>query len=91
MVALYDPEAIVSDDKGEIVIGKNQIRDFFVRLLATHPKYGPSVQAEALCSRDLALTSSRTSNGDVTAEIAMRQPDGSWFWVVDQFAIATKK
>lgn len=91
LVALYETDAIIFDGKKEIAMGINQIRDFFVRLIANHPRYDPSVQAEALCNGDLALTSSRTSNGDITAEIARRQPDGSWRWVVDQFTLSTKK
>ena len=47
----------------------------------------PSIQAPALCSGNLALTSSRLGNGDITAEIARRQPDGNWLWAVDQFAL----
>ena len=91
LVALYEPDAVIADGKREIAIGKNQIREFFVKLLANHPQYDPSVQAEALCSGDLALTSSRTGSGDITAEIARRQPDGSWLWVVDQFTLAANK
>jgi ketosteroid isomerase-like protein len=91
LVALYEPDAIISDGEGLVAIGLNQIREFFVKFLANHPQFEPSVQVEALCSGDLALTSSKTSNGDITAEIARRQPDGSWLWVVDQFTLGNKK
>jgi len=37
---------------------------------------------------DLALASARLPDGSVTAEIARRQADGTWLWVVDQFAIS---
>ena len=87
LVALYQSDAILVDGKGEVATGLDQIREFFVRFLADHPHLEPSVQATALCSGDLALTSSRLGNGDITAEIARRQPDGSWLWVVDQFAL----
>jgi hypothetical protein len=70
-----------------VVIGLNQIREFFVRFLENRPQLDQSNQAPALCSGDLALTSSRLSNGDITAEIARRQPDGSWLWVIDQFVL----
>ena len=87
LVALYESNAILADGNGEVAIGLNQIREFFVRFLADRPQLDPSIQAAALYSGDLALTSSRLSNGDITAEIARRQPDGSWLWVVDQFAL----
>jgi hypothetical protein len=53
---------------------------------------GPAIefgdQRPALISGDLALTSTRCSNGSVTAEIARRQGDETWLWVIDQFTIA---
>ncbi len=38
---------------------------------------------------DLALTSTRLPDGTVTAEIARRQSDGTWLWVIDQFSISS--
>jgi uncharacterized protein (TIGR02246 family) len=87
LVALYEPDAVIACGNGEVVIGLEQIREFLARFLADHPRVDPSVQAAALRSGDLALTSSRVRNGDTTAEIARRQPNGQWLWVVDQFAI----
>jgi ketosteroid isomerase-like protein len=86
LVALYETDAILSDGHGEVATGQNQIRDFFVKFLADRPHFDP-----ALRSGDLALTSSRLNNGEITAEIARRQPDGHWLWVVDQFALGTLK
>jgi ketosteroid isomerase-like protein len=91
LVALYEPKAIVAYDDGGVAIGQNEIREFFVRFLANRPQLNPSIQAAALCSGDLALTSSRLCNGDITAEVARRQPDGSWLWVVDQFALGNER
>jgi ketosteroid isomerase-like protein len=87
LVALYEGNAILVNGDGEVAMGLDEIREFFVRFLASRPTLDPSVQAAALCSGDLALTSSRLSNGDITAEVARRQADGSWLWVVDQFAL----
>jgi hypothetical protein len=36
---------------------------------------------------DLALTSTRLGSGQVTAEVARRQPDGTWRWVIDQWSV----
>ena len=90
LVALYESNATLDSGDGEVVVGHKQIRDFLVRFLADRPKLAPSIQAPALCSGDLALTSSRLENGDVTAEIARRQPDGHWLWAVDQFALGRR-
>jgi len=36
---------------------------------------------------NLALTSTRLTGGGATVEVAGRQPDGSWRWVIDQPAL----
>ena len=87
LVALYEPGAVIACGNGEVVTGLEQIREFFVKYLAARPQFDSSEQSPALRSGDLALTSSRVSNGDITAEIARRQPDGHWLWAVDQFAL----
>ena len=91
LVALYEPDAVLEDGNGAVAFGRDQIREFFLIFLADRPRLDPSEQAPALQSGDLALTSSRLSNGDVTAEVARRQPDGSWLWVVDQFAVGKSR
>lgn len=90
LLALYEQDAIVAYSDGEVAVGLNQIREFFRKFLSNRPRLDPSTQSTALCSGDLALTSSRLSNGDITAEVARRQPDGSWLWVVDQFALGNE-
>lgn len=90
LVALYEPGAILISGDGEQVIGTDQIRQFFVEFLRHRPQLSPSVQAHAVCSGDLALTSSRHSDGTDSAEIARRQPDGNWLWAVDQFVVGRK-
>ena len=87
LVALYESNATLTCGDGEAFVGLYQIRDFFVNYLASRPQLTASVQAPALCSGDLALTSSQLDNGDITAEIARRQQDGNWLWAVDQFAL----
>jgi ketosteroid isomerase-like protein len=87
LVALYESNATLAGGNGEVVVGLDQIRKFFITFLANRPHLTSSDQSPALCSGDLALTSSRLDNGDITAEIARRQPDGNWLWVVDHFAL----
>ena len=87
LVSLYETNATLATDGGEIIYGLEEIRNFFANYLTGSPQLAPSDQAPTLCSGDLALTSSRLSNGDITAEIARRQVDGNWLWAVDQFAL----
>ena len=91
LVALYEENATLDCGDGERVVGETQIRQFLSKYLMSRPRLSPSVQAPALCSGDLALTSSRHSNGDVSAEIARRQADGNWLWVVDQFVVGRQE
>jgi len=87
LVALYEPNAIIAYGNGETAVGHDQIRIFLARFLADHPPLDPSNQAPALCSGEIALTSSQLSNGDITAEVARRQPEGGWLWAVDHFSL----
>lgn len=90
LVALYEPNAIVAHGNG-VAVGMDEIRRFFTRFVAGCPKLELGIQAAPLCSGDIALTSSRLRNGDITAEIARCQPDGHWLWVVDQFALGSEE
>ncbi len=88
LAALYEIDAILVGPQGQIVRGREAIRDFYAGLLKERPMFQPGEQRPALRNGDLALTSSRLSNGNVTAEVARRQIDGSWLWTIDQPAIA---
>ena len=91
LVTLYEANAMLVSPDGEKIIGTDQIRKFFTDYLKEHPKFSPSIQAPARCSGDIALTSSRHSSGDISVEIARRQANGNWLWVVDQFALTNKR
>jgi hypothetical protein len=59
-------------------------RGAYQDLLANRPQFRPGQQQPALVDGDLALTSTRLASGGATAEVARRQPDGSWLWAIDQ-------
>jgi len=90
MAALYEPESLLDSGGGTLTHGREAIRDLFAELLATGRKFQMGEQRPALVCGDLALTSTRLPDGTVTAEVARRQKDGSWLWVIDQFSLATK-
>jgi ketosteroid isomerase-like protein len=90
LVALYEPDAILACGDGQTVIGSEAIRRFYTELLATRPQFTPGEQASPLQNGDVALTSSRLGNGNVTAEVARRQSNGMWLWAVDQPVISLK-
>lgn len=84
LVALYEPNAVLAFPSGTIATGHPEIRAVYEEFLATRPALTPGRQRPALVSGDLALTSTELTTGAITVEIAHRQPDGSWFWAVDQ-------
>jgi ketosteroid isomerase-like protein len=84
MAALYEPGAILDCGKGRMAVGREAIRAFYAGLIAAGRKFELGQQRPAFVNGDLALTSTRLPNGVVTAEIARRQADGAWLWVIDQ-------
>jgi hypothetical protein len=88
MVGLYEPHAVLDGGDGRLMQGREAIRAFYAGLVAMGRKFDFGDQRPAMISGDLALTSTRLPDGSVTAEIARRQRDGTWLWVIDQFSIA---
>jgi ketosteroid isomerase-like protein len=84
VVALYEPDAVLALPDGQVATGAEEIRAVYDQLLADKPAFVPGTQRATLRCADLALTSSRLASGVVTAEVARRQPDGTWLWVLDR-------
>ncbi len=82
VVALYEPEAVLASAAGELSVGTAAIRRAYEALLASRPQFSGDVRPALRCG-DLALTSTRFTGG-ATAEVARRQPDGTWLWIADQ-------
>ena len=87
LVALYEPTAVLEFPPGNLVTGHAEIRKVYEKFVAAAPVLSPGRQHPALVSGDLALTASTLTTGEVTVEIARRQPDGSWLWAVDEPAV----
>ena len=88
MAALFEPHAVVDSGEGRLILGRDAIRALFAEITATGRKFAAGNQSAAVISGDLALTSTRLPDGSVTAEVAHRQGDGTWLWVIDRFSIA---
>ena len=87
MVALFEPGAIIHTDDGRLLLGHEAMRAYYRELAAGGRVFVMGVQ-RALVNGDLALTSTPSADGSVTAEVARRQPDGTWLWVIDEYEIA---
>ncbi len=88
LVALYEPNAVLEFPPGNVATGHAEIRKVYEQFVAAAPVLEPGRQHPALVSGDLALTATTLTTGEVTVEIARRQPDGSWLLVVDQPSLA---
>ena len=87
MVALFEPDAVVDPGGGRLTRGTEAIRAFYIELAATGRRFEFGDQRPAIVSGDLALTSTHSRDGSVTTEVARRQGDGTWLWVIDKYSV----
>ena len=78
---------------GRIVKGHSGIRELFTALQVTGlgpegRRFKLGRQRPALICGDLALTSTHSLDGDITSEVARRQDDGTWLWVIDRWSVS---
>ncbi|MGA0533667.1 YybH family protein [Hansschlegelia sp. KR7-227] len=86
LVALYEPDAVLA--AGDVVAsGHAEIRTFYETLLAKRSHFPPVDALPPVLNGPLAMTFSRSSNGNISAEVARRQDDGTWRWAIDQLKI----
>jgi ketosteroid isomerase-like protein len=84
LVRLYEESAVLELPDGGQAVGHGAIRDFYAAMLAAQPTFDQATsQRPALVNGDLALTGVGVGE-DATAEVARRQPDGTWRWVLDR-------
>ncbi len=88
MVALFEPQAVIDAGEGKFVRGREAIRAFFTEAVASGRKFQLGEQRAALLAGDLALTSTRLPDGSVTSEVARRQSDGTWLWIIDRYSVS---
>ena len=92
MTALFALDAVIDLGEGRLVRGKDAIHAFFTELQVTGlgpdgRRFKLGTQRPALICGDLALTSTRGIDGDITSEVARRQDDGTWLWVIDRWSV----
>jgi uncharacterized protein (TIGR02246 family) len=82
---LYEPDAVMAYPPGSVTAGRHAIQDLFEEFLAKAPRFTPEPPLPTLISGELALTSTPPRDGaGARAQVARRQPDGSWLRVLDQ-------
>ncbi|MGY1592541.1 YybH family protein [Geodermatophilus sp. SYSU D00708] len=89
LVALYEPDATLVMVDGTTVTGTEAIREQYVGMLqfggrmAVRSRYAIEAGDLAVLSNEWTYTVGDESMSAVTAEVARRQPDGGWLYVVD--------
>jgi ketosteroid isomerase-like protein len=85
LAALYEPDAVVGFPPGQVTEGTAAIRALYEQMLATKPVFKLEEPLPTLRNGDLALTATRSAdNTGVRAQVARRQPDGSWLRILDR-------
>ncbi|RWM12039.1 MAG: hypothetical protein E5X74_02760 [Mesorhizobium sp.] len=87
MLALFEADAVVDSGEGELTRGRKAIRALFEKSFAAGRKFQRGEQRPALVNGDLALTSTKLPDGSITSEVARRQSDGTWLWVIDRYSV----
>jgi len=88
MVALFEADAVIDSGAQDLTRGREAIRALFAEFVATGRKFQRGEQRPAAINSDLALTSTRLPDGTVTTEVARRQADGTWLWVIDRYSVS---
>ncbi len=83
IVELYEPDAVLTFDKDQPAVGHDAIRTAFAELMKTNVTFSAEGQRPFVEAGDLAVTSATFGPKAFTCEVARRQPDGSWRWVID--------
>ena len=89
LMALYAPDASMVVLDGSTVTGTEAIREQWAGVLemkgqmTLRSRYAIEAGDLAILSNEWTLTAGEQSLTAVTAEVARRQPDGGWLYVID--------
>jgi ketosteroid isomerase-like protein len=85
IAALYEENAVMAYPPGTQTVGRDAIRALWETLLPNIPRYEPEEPLPTLVSGDIALTATAPKDeAGARAQVARRQPDGSWLRLLDQ-------
>lgn len=93
IAALYEENAVMAYPSGGQTVGRDAIRALWEKLLPSMPRFEQEEPLPTLVSGDIALTATAPKDeAGARAQVARRQPDGSWLRLLDQpeFTPATR-
>jgi ketosteroid isomerase-like protein len=84
LAALYEEDAVMAYPPGGQTVGRDAIRALWEQLLPKMGQFQPEPPLPPLVSGDIALTATVAKDGTgARAQVARRQPDGSWLRLLD--------
>lgn len=93
LLSLYDPEAVMLDKSGEVKQGEEGLRENLTPFATAKARFDFIIK-QVIQTADIALMHTRWNvSGPQTMtvyaiEVARRQPDGTWRWLIgDPFTI----
>jgi ketosteroid isomerase-like protein len=85
IAALYEENAVMAYPPGSQTVGRDSIRALWESLLPNMPRFEREEPLPTLVSGDIALTATAAKDeAGARAQVARRQPDGSWLRLLDQ-------
>jgi ketosteroid isomerase-like protein len=85
IAALYEENAVRAYPPGGQTVGREAIRELWEKVLAHAPHFEQEEPLPTLLSGDIALTSTAPRDDvGARAQVARRQPDGTWLRLLDQ-------
>jgi ketosteroid isomerase-like protein len=91
IAALYEEHAVMAYPPGGQTVGRDAIRELFEKFLPNMPHFEPEESLPTLVSGDIALTATAPKDdAGARAQVARRQPDGSWLRLLDQPEFASR-
>ena len=94
LMTLYEPSPVAVDLEGRVLVGTDAVRELLSGLIAATTHFGVETR-KVIVASDIALLSNTwnatvtSPDGQtidisgVTAEVARRQSDGTWLFVID--------
>ena len=85
IAAIYEQDAVMAYPPGSQTVGRDAIRSLWEQVLRHAPHFEPETPLPTLISGEIALTATAPKAGaGARAQVARRQPDGSWLRLLDQ-------
>ncbi|MBP2406005.1 YybH family protein [Streptomyces syringium] len=89
LAELYEEDAVVAYPPGSQTVGREAILALYRQMMAQAPRFEVEEPLPTVRNGDLAVTSTRPSDGTGgRVQVARQQADGTWLRIIDRPEIA---